>query len=224
MQQETIGKRHKATLKARLEAVQAANERAKTVNNEIVTQIQRAKGYSTVPPERFQHNKRPIETPDNPSIDRKALVPPVRPFGYAVKARKQELEKALTELEYFALARYVYNKIEARYAPRTEQQEGVVDHAVGHKLPYSMKQETAMAWVRVIEAGLAPEHVRCLELLVEGCIGETPFDAEALGRRLTRSKDGRQAIGGYKAYFKAIAEQILKMAETADQQAKCPNW
>jgi len=178
--------------------------------NEVTNDVYRERCWHGVITKQRAQKASNIAPPENKSKNTVTIVPPIKPDGYAIKTRKQDLEKALDEAEYHALATYVYRKINAIYAPKTDAAKGVVDSQPQHKLPYSQNQEVCMSWCRTMDQMLAPEHKQVLTLLIKACVGDCQFSEKEIGRKITGSKDQRQQIGGYKGYLKAISQALLE--------------
>ena len=166
--------------------------------------------WNGVPTKERARRATEIAPPESKSQTRCTIVPPIKPHGYAVKTKKNHLEKALDDAEYHALALYVYGRIHAEATPSTTDLNSAGGGGYGSKLPFSAKKQLAINWCAFIDNKLAPEHLDILEELVQACVGEQKLDEHVIGKAVTGSNDNRQKIGGYKGYLKAVSQLILE--------------
>lgn len=169
-----------------------------------VTQVSRWENHPT----KELKSKRDIAMPTDarsPAVS----VPPVKPINYAVKTRKQPLEQALTEAEYLMLAKYVYRVLRLIGQPKTSSDE-IGGGGYTSKSPVRDENLDIRDWVNFISDRLAFEHKEKLNELLQACASDCNFDPAGIGKDITGSKDLRQQIGGFKGYYKAVAQAILE--------------
>jgi hypothetical protein len=160
--------------------------------------------------ERLNHLNDNIQYPERGEPTRSIVTAQVHPINHAVKTRPSVLKKGLTDFEYYALAKYLYQlQAYEGFMNGVDLEASGGGQRSGGGLPCSENQLDHVRWVGFVHARVPDEFRGVLNWLANETlgIGQAP-DLYDIGYQLSQSKDKRVQKGAFIGYFRAVAHAI----------------